>query len=1061
MDPISAIGLASAIISFIDCAQKIVTGADELRNSVTGATEENSHTQTIITDLQEAAFDLTELSGRTKHERALNDLATKCKRVSSDLLRLLRKLTVSGNRSTWKVLKVAIRGLHKDGEVKRMGARLCEYRSEIILRLNLMLNDQQCSIKIQLDQLEDTALSKSTASAALLTKLREDILKDVSQLLENNKQDQPITIEDKVRDDNWEVQKSLKTLCSMMVTVPKENAILQSIFFNSMNDREQNMDRAMDGTFDWIFQEECTPCSQVKDGSEHSNNWLPSEGDKLLTESNVENSHLHSHSPTESSADDLPEAPEENKSDSCQNNEFLRRDWFERDVARTNFLKWLRFGGGIFHISGKAGSGKSTLMKFLCFHERTKQELQAWAGKRKLVFARFYFWKSSNNSNSPQNSLSGFHRSIVYETLKNCPDLIPQLFPRHWKLLNHGFPHVFGDFINDFEVGEAFEVLTAKGSFPQHRFCFFVDGLDEYNGHVVYQKDLAMDLHRWASGDDVKICASSRPYVQFDNITLSTDQKINLHLLTRHDIYVFSRKRIEASFKDNPKGVRGGYLHLVEKVVEKSEGVFLWARVVILSLVDGMLRHDTESVLEHKLDILPPDIDGLYTELLNTLSPDDRLRAEKMMLLAAHDPFLPTLSSVVYRFVDELENPDFPPRDGHKPASWESIEEMSNNVQLQLKSLTKGLLEIRPSRDHFGNLINKSSVKFFHRTLRDFVLENSKLSETRRQFPSLIEVETYHRLWLGELILLDPSARVKAWKVIYYNVLKGARFQKELTPDLLQRFSHIVEEEHNISDASSDDDTSSHGSVKEIFLRGVSCSSQGGYGYPKGKLLFASLAACTDQREYVLQQATNNPELLRGNGECHIMLSAALCGKTDLVRALLQRGSSPMDCVNCRDRGTGPRTIPLWIAFTMWLVGNCLNRSHVAGPMYEIWELLLEDERVDASTCNFLLQKADLRSDEITHFITLKKFIQDVKPHNVNQLLVLLDRGSKNSLVGVARWILSKFTPSKNIESVVDDETRGYTEISFDEESRQFRWWSRVAIFGDLRLYGPVTLKLY
>lgn len=44
------------------------------------------------------------------------------------------------------------------------------------------------------------------------------------------------------------------------------------------------------------------------------------------------------------------------------------------------FSEWLSSGQGIFHISGKLGSGKSTLMKFLCDHPRTKTELLKWAG---------------------------------------------------------------------------------------------------------------------------------------------------------------------------------------------------------------------------------------------------------------------------------------------------------------------------------------------------------------------------------------------------------------------------------------------------------------------------------------------------------------------------------------------------------------------------------------------------------------------------------------------------------------------------------------------------------
>ncbi|KAG6356196.1 hypothetical protein INS49_015583 [Diaporthe citri] len=35
-------------------------------------------------------------------------------------------------------------------------------------------------------------------------------------------------------------------------------------------------------------------------------------------------------------------------------------------------LQWLKLGKGIFWVSGKAGSGKSTLMKFVAGHEKTR-----------------------------------------------------------------------------------------------------------------------------------------------------------------------------------------------------------------------------------------------------------------------------------------------------------------------------------------------------------------------------------------------------------------------------------------------------------------------------------------------------------------------------------------------------------------------------------------------------------------------------------------------------------------------------------------------------------------
>jgi ABC-type ATPase involved in cell division len=42
----------------------------------------------------------------------------------------------------------------------------------------------------------------------------------------------------------------------------------------------------------------------------------------------------------------------------------------------SNFVEWLRFGNGIYWINGKAGSGKSTLMRYIYENQRTSEELQ-------------------------------------------------------------------------------------------------------------------------------------------------------------------------------------------------------------------------------------------------------------------------------------------------------------------------------------------------------------------------------------------------------------------------------------------------------------------------------------------------------------------------------------------------------------------------------------------------------------------------------------------------------------------------------------------------------------
>ncbi|KAL9624251.1 MAG: hypothetical protein Q9160_001498 [Pyrenula sp. 1 TL-2023] len=56
-----------------------------------------------------------------------------------------------------------------------------------------------------------------------------------------------------------------------------------------------------------------------------------------------------------------------------------------------SFSAWLEGGQGVHWINGKAGSGKSTLMKFIINDERTLQKLKLWSGGKDCVILTFYF----------------------------------------------------------------------------------------------------------------------------------------------------------------------------------------------------------------------------------------------------------------------------------------------------------------------------------------------------------------------------------------------------------------------------------------------------------------------------------------------------------------------------------------------------------------------------------------------------------------------------------------------------------------------------------------------
>jgi len=140
MDPITAVGFAASILTFIDFSWGLITGACEVYKSTTGTTLENAHISTIIEDLERVTEGLiSDVEGRSSHEKELCKLADNCQKLSKDLFKILKKLQVSEKNSKWQSFKVKFASLRKGKEVASIEDRLEKYRSQILLRLNYML----------------------------------------------------------------------------------------------------------------------------------------------------------------------------------------------------------------------------------------------------------------------------------------------------------------------------------------------------------------------------------------------------------------------------------------------------------------------------------------------------------------------------------------------------------------------------------------------------------------------------------------------------------------------------------------------------------------------------------------------------------------------------------------------------------------------------------------------------------------------------------------------------------------------------------------------------------
>ena len=98
-----------------------------------------------------------------------------------------------------------------------------------------------------------------------------------------------------------------------------------------------------------------------------------------------------------------------------------------------DFVRWLKSGHGVYWINGKAGSGKSTLMNHICNHSRRLELLGEWCSNRRLLTPTFFFWNAGTRL---QKSIDGLLRSLIYQMLKECRELVGCVGVSHYERIS-------------------------------------------------------------------------------------------------------------------------------------------------------------------------------------------------------------------------------------------------------------------------------------------------------------------------------------------------------------------------------------------------------------------------------------------------------------------------------------------------------------------------------------------------------------------------------------------------------------------------------------------------
>lgn len=417
---------------------------------------------------------------------------------------------------------------------------------------------------------------------------------------------------------------------------------------------------------------------------------------------------------------------------------------------RHDFSAWLETNnyGPIFWMTGKPGSGKSTLMKYLYEHPATHALSRKWAGALPLSTAGFFSWASGSKE---QRSKSGLLRSLLYQFLSVNPHLIPRTFPNLWTKIRTMTSKERIALHLELDIDELLEAfqLFMGAALSEMKICIFIDGLDEFEED---HQELTNFFKKYSLDGSVKICLSSRPWNTFEAAFQTTGPSVKLQEITQPDLhqYAIDRLRENAVVRRILRNKAQETEALCQAIVDRADGVFLWIKLALNDILKGFDPKQCLPGLRDRLDQLPGELDGLYEKFLLQDQTDTQIAGTATFLLLiearetvaefVNDTSASSLTVWELTFALERGDDDYATDGDLAQVPDAFIRERCNDTIECMHQRFAGLLSLqgRQSQNHRPTLkfsdnvelegdsasirqLADTKVTFIHRTVRDWL----------------------------------------------------------------------------------------------------------------------------------------------------------------------------------------------------------------------------------------------------------------------------------------------------------------------------------------------------
>ena len=351
-----------------------------------------------------------------------------------------------------------------------------------------------------------------------------------------------------------------------------------------------------------------------------------------------------------------------------------------------------------------------------------------------------FFW---NPGGTLQKSIQGLLRSLLFQILDQQPETISIMMSRK---LNSEETRSDSFSSMQIHVWTEERLLSVLKHFLNHKpssisILFFIDGLDEYVGD---EDNLIETLRLLISTPHVKVCVSSRPEQIFRR-EFSMSSQLRLQDLNRKDIERTVKEKLLPVLEQCFPQEKFKIDRMMEVVISKAQGIFLWLELSIKDLRKGVYNADTMSELYARLQSIPDPIEGLYENMLSHTDKQymqEAIEYFQRLMLDSHRP----ISLLEFACAEDVSWAHVAKNDGEYLRSSEFYD-TCQNYETRIVTRCAGLIEIEEHTSlafhdflcQYGFIVNKSrrivdinhenqssfrhyrKVRFIHRTAVDFL----------------------------------------------------------------------------------------------------------------------------------------------------------------------------------------------------------------------------------------------------------------------------------------------------------------------------------------------------